>query len=144
MAAPSNSQGLATHKSYKKRNHSYWGYLKQCVNSYILILFSIWLIASWIFRYKKRFCPLWSFSASADDRLQIGKSSVNSRNCLSSLVLARDPYTHLLDGQFQNLMAGKFWSCLCGQTFLQASKKKIQVTIDFGFYDSRYGKQQST
>ena len=31
-------------------------------------------------------CPLRSFSASADDRLQNGKSSVNSSNCWSSLI----------------------------------------------------------
>ncbi len=61
MAAPSNSQGPATHKSYQKRNCCYLGL---CVNSYVLILLSIWPIASWIFSYKKRSCPLRPFSAS--------------------------------------------------------------------------------
>ncbi len=36
-----------------------------------------------------------------------------------SKVLARDPSTHLLDGQFQFWTGEKFLSCLCGRAFLQ-------------------------
>ncbi len=85
MAAPSKSQGLVNNKSYKKRNRCYWGYLKKCIFMYVLILFSIWPIALWIFSYKKRSCPLRSFSAHPQ-RLQISTSSVSSKNCRSSLL----------------------------------------------------------
>ena len=73
---PSNSRIL------QKKNRRYLG------NSayyfmYVLILLSIWPIASWIFSYKKGSCP---HTTILCQQLQIGKSIVNSRNCRSSLI----------------------------------------------------------